>query len=395
MEDSFAATLLQLTPSDFLFREIAYAILCMAVGGRYVSIFPKRLISNNSAFGFVVGEERELTKSSEFYSILGSGAHRHGEAPGSAPKDIIYWFEGVLVFLVAQLFREDDVDRNLTYAYQYCEKHYPNIIVDAVLISIEHAILVHIVPANDLQEAEIQYTNVLPLVEIQEHLTMHAKDRYTAAYLSEVANPSEKFIKRQERKKKEAMSARMLRNEGIKFTWGNDEDEEIADEDEQDDVLHPTQIDESICETFNGLQHLFSAATRRHLAPNRQGRFPTEIYQRILSFVTDAVTRDACLHASRVIRDICQQEYLFCEVDGSLLRPCEACEGCTHPEHTPKWWCKLDIHSGMLMDVKFKRGGCSFLDLDREDDYMVMVGSEYGRRSLLPEAAFRFVEYKD
>ena len=212
-EDVFATTLLQLAPSDLSFREIAFAVLCMAAGGKYVTVVSKGHIGNNSAFGFIVGKERTLNESKEFFRVAGSGASQNGDLPGSAPQDNIYWFEQILVVLTSQLYRENAVEQSVKSIAQYCGEVYPSTIVDAVLISIEHVVLVRIVPATP-----IQHSRLLPLIEIKEHQTMRSTDRYTRSYLSHFADPEdEKVKKRQRRKSRKAMQENMLKNEGINF----------------------------------------------------------------------------------------------------------------------------------------------------------------------------------
>lgn len=392
-----ATTLLQLTSSDLLFREMAFAVVCMAAGGSNVTVFSQNHLSNNAAFGFIKGNKNEYDGSSEFFRVLGSGARRDGESSGSAPKETTYWFEGVLIVLTTQLFRADAVEQGIKGVARYCQTQYPDMVVDAILLSIEHVVLIHIVPASTGHGAEIQHSSILPLFEIQEHLTMKTADRFSASYLSQLANPAdEKFQRRQRIQKRKAMQERMLKNEGISMHFGDEEEDDASDDaDQEDDLLHPTQVDGSTSATFYALQHVFSSAAGRRLRPSQQGCFPTEIYEHILSFVTDNATRDACLHTSHILHEICLKEYLFCEADGSLLQPCEASKGCVEPDDLPKWFNLANVKTGRQMEASFNRGGCSFLDWDTKQDWTVMVGSGYGKKSLLSEATFKFAEYTD
>ena len=387
-EEVLASTLLQLDPSDLLFRELAFGIFCLASGGKHMTAIRKSKLSNNSAFGLL--KTNGPVEDAEFFSVLGSGAHRAGEKPGVAPQETIYWFEGVLVVLTAQLYRDGACKRATQYVAKYCEVNHAEMVVDAVVLSIEHLIMVHIIPSSKGSGPEVQYTNLLPLFEIPEHLTMHAAERYTESYLSQHLDPNnEKFQKRLRRKQREATSERMIKNEGINMQFGKDEDDS-DDGDEEEELLLPTQVEGSNLETFHALAHLFSSAARRRLQPDQQGRFSTEIYERILSFVMDNETRDACLHASLVLRDICMREYLVSESAGLLLRPSVSCEGIVDAGAIPKWWNMLDMNTGEESKVDCKRGGCSFLDWDTGDDWTVMVGHGYGKKSLIPEITLKF-----
>ena len=221
---------------------------------------------------------------------------------------------------------------------------------------------------------------------------MRAEDRYSQTYLSQLANPNdEKFKKRQARKKRKAMQERMLKNEGISMHFGDDDDAP-SDGDEGEELLCSTQVEGSNYMTFYALQNVFSSAVCRTLAPKRQGCFPTEIYQCILSFVTDATTRDACMRASTILREICLQDYLFCEADGSILRSCDACE--EDYVGIPEQWNLSNLHTEGETRVTLKRGRSGFLDLDQENDYTVMVGCGHGKKSMLSEASIKFGQFR-
>ena len=86
MDDTLAATILQLKASDFIFREVVFAILCLAAGGKYITTVKRGMTAGNPAFGFIMDKEKKL-KSSEFFSKLGSGAHLQGQIPGIAPLE--------------------------------------------------------------------------------------------------------------------------------------------------------------------------------------------------------------------------------------------------------------------------------------------------------------------
>ena len=106
-------------------------------------------------------------------SVLATGAHLEGQAPGSAPGETVYWLEGVLVVLTSQLFRPRAIEEGVSYVFRYLQGSHPMECVDAVLLSIEHVVLIHIKP-----NIEIQHTALLPLVLISNHFTRDAENLF-------------------------------------------------------------------------------------------------------------------------------------------------------------------------------------------------------------------------
>ncbi|KAL6713258.1 hypothetical protein ACLMJK_008723 [Lecanora helva] len=389
--DAIGAVLLQLTTSELPFRELAFAILCLAAGGKNVTTIPIPLLVHAGSFGFIKGKTKKIS-TSKFFSCLGRGAHLQDQTPGAAPQEPVYWLEGVLVILSTQLFREGAVEESVTRVERYCQAKCPDAIVDAVVMSVEHVILVRYTGAVATHEAEVQHTGLLPLIDIPEHLAMRATDRYTEAYLSKCANQEdEKFQKRQKRNQRQAYES-MLDSCGIKMSFrdSDSDDEETGDDEDVEELLHPTQVDGSIFSTFYALQQVFSATAHRRLAPNRQGCFPTEIYQCILSFVVDAETRNSCLHTSHILRGICLENYLFCEADGSVLRSFKACDSGLYEGRAPKGWRIHNSETGKENRMLIEEAGCGLLRKENDNAYAVLVGTGYGRKALLPEAAIRF-----
>ena len=403
-QDALAATLLQLTPEDLLFREIAYALLCVTAGGKYVSCVPTDSIKHRAAIAFIQSQALKPTNHSEMLSVFASGAHLEGEEAGSAPKETTYWLNDVLVVLVAQLYDAGVVDKELQNLTQYCNSHQPGDVIDAVLISIEHVVLVHMVPGTDGKDTEVQHTELLPLINIEEHLTMRTTDRYTSAYLSKLAgDDDERFKKRQQRKRRDAGTAMAAKTEGINISYG-DKDDKSEQEEEEEERLYPTQVEGSILSTYYGLHHLFSAAANRRLSPtesSKQGVFPTEIYGHIISHVTDRETRDSCLHSSRLFRELTLENFMFSEAyadgtGGAILRKCEATEECVEVNEVPKWWNMVDLTSKeeTKVDLKFTPPNPLFGRPAGGNSFSVIVGDGKRMRSLLDGTDFAFHEYK-
>lgn len=381
-EDLLAATLLQLSPEDLPFREIAYAALCLASGGKNVDVFSSSNVSANAAFGFV-HEGPAHDAGSEFISVLASGAHLQGFPPGSSPEATVYWHDNVLIVLTAQLYRAGAVDEGIAHIVRYCQKNHSAEYVDAVLISVEHVVLVHVTPGG-----MVQHTAIMPLFDIKNHLTMSVNDRYAKRYLEKLAAKDDKFMEMEAKKRRKADQERMLKNEGTKISYGDDDDDEEVSDGEEESALRATQVEGNINSTFYALVHLFEAAACKRMPPARvaDGLLPNELYTQIIKHVTDMKTRESLTKVSRTFRRLCQEDILF--VEGLILEPSNACQSCDEAEDVPKWFEEYDIATGTRSQVRFKRAG-GFLD-SGDVSWKVAIGSEYSKRSLLPAVAFRF-----
>ena len=76
----------------------------------------------------------------------------------------------------------------------------------------------------------------------------------------------------------------------------------------QADAVSPV---EQICRKhlgFISLQNFFNVAANRHLSVFGDGRFPTEIYARIIE-IADSSTQNACAKVSRTFRALCQERF--------------------------------------------------------------------------------------
>ena len=103
-ERVLAHLLLGWKPDDLCFREVAFTILCLASGRRNVSLVEDGHLVNNDAHGCVnLMSSTDQEEEPEFIAHMGVGAHLNDDAAGSAPQSSMYWFEGVLVHLVARL----------------------------------------------------------------------------------------------------------------------------------------------------------------------------------------------------------------------------------------------------------------------------------------------------
>ena len=379
LEDKLAATLLQWSPEDPPFREMAFAILCLASGEKNVTIVPTRCLK---------GDRTYAKLDTEIISSLTTGAHIPGVDAGSSPKGVIYWLDGVLVVLTSQLYRANAVELEVFRVAQYCRENHPNDCVDAVLVSIEHVVLVHIIPGK-----EVQRSNIMPLVPIEHHISMDARSRYSGSYLDKLVpadgDADEEFKEKQKKKLRKAARERMAKNEGIVMHYGDTDDEE--EEDDEDPALHITTrgVEGDPSSTFYALTHLFDAAARRRMPPVKpiEGRLPNEIYARILSYVIDPETKLRCMEVSRVFRQLCQEDVLI--ADGLIFEPCEAVEACVEADHLPNWYDIYDLATDEHYQASLQKEG-ALSDFSRTPSRMVLIGTERNRRSYLPNLTFKF-----
>ncbi len=384
-EGLLAAQLLQMNPEDLPFREFAYSALCLAAGGKNINIIPSENLRPKYVHGFI-HEGQGKNADSEFIGVLASGAHLQGSPPGSSPQGTLYWLDNVLVVLTAHLYRPGAADEGIARIINYCQQDHSQEHVDAVLISVEHVVLVHITPSR-----EIQHTAVMPLFDIKNHLTMSASDRYARHYLEKLATKDEILTEKEATKQRKVDQERMLKDDGIATSHGDDNDDEIDSDKEEDSVLCATQVEGNVCSTFFALVHLFEAAACKHMSPPKDvdGRVPNEIYTQIIEHVTDMETRQSLMKVSRTFRRLCQEDLLFAE--GLIFESSKACQGCDEAESIPEWYEKFDVATGTQSRVNWQRAGGL---LDHGLSWKVAVGAERNKKSLLAGVAFRFREVK-
>ena len=365
-EDMLAASLLQWSPEDLPFREIAYAALCLAAGGRNIDVIPSEKVGTNGVFGYI--NEGQKDNSDSFFSLLAAGAHLQGSPPGSSPEGNIYWLDNVLVLLTAQLYRPGAAEHGIARVIHYCNTKHPEENVDAVLISVEHVILVHITP-----DRKVQHSAVMPLFNIPNHVTMSASDRYAPSYLKKLAGNDEDMMV------KEAKET-MKKNEG-----GESVNEDDSNKEEKS-ALFATRVEGCVYSTFYALVHLFEAAACKlmPLIKTADGCFPNEIYMQIVTHVTDKKTRQSLMKVSRMFRRLCQEDLLLAK---DLI--VESCDTLSRDKAGP-WFQKYDVATEIQSHVRLQNAGYS---RNREAGlWEVVIGTEDGRKSLLDGLMFRFAE---
>lgn len=100
MDMTLVARLSQWSPTDSLFRKVAFAVLCLASGAKNVALLPDEHYMEKQAQVNYVSIPKG--KPSEDLVMTANGAHS-GIFPLLAPVKAVYWFDGVLVHLAFQI----------------------------------------------------------------------------------------------------------------------------------------------------------------------------------------------------------------------------------------------------------------------------------------------------
>lgn len=320
-EPILAAALMSWRSEDLIFRDIAYAALSLASANLYPSIVSGPCIGRNDRRACAVLYPEDKSGKNEFISHLGIGSHLKDVLPGSSPDSGTYWFERVLVHLVAQLFDRDDIaNAAVIFVVEYCQRERPNQRVDVILMSVEHVVLMTI-----HSDGRVERTEPLPLFDIQVHTTKKPDVRYSD--LEEWNNHKKRALKRRKTRerrwrKKIRIAARSEPNEDeAKDTPPPSESDESEDEgragvQEQTSWpvagLRPPRIKKSEA-GFLALAFFLETSSRRHLpsSTTQEGVFPTELYRAVLLNIEDVKTQRACMQVSTNFRDMCQQDIVI------------------------------------------------------------------------------------
>lgn len=174
-----AHLLLGWKPGDLPFREIAFSILCLASGRQNVSLVKDSHLADDDSHGYAsLKSYTDSDVEPEFMAHMGVGARLNDNPAGSAPNSFMYWFEGVLVHLVARLDVPGVIPESITRLVQYARECSPRQPVDAVLISIAHIVLVRV-----FSRGKVQHTEPLPLFNFRDQPSMDPRDRFSPSQL--------------------------------------------------------------------------------------------------------------------------------------------------------------------------------------------------------------------
>ena len=429
-ERVLAHFLLGWKPDDFAFREIAFTILCLASGRQNVSLVGISRLADEDAHGCAnLMSSTDQEEEPEFVAHMGVGAHLNDNAAGSAPQSLMYWFEGVLVHLVARLDEPDAIPQSVTRVTQRAREDCPWQPVDAVLISIAHIILVRVFP-----DGKVQHTQTLPLFIFRDQPSQDPRERFSASELEKILQHRESVTA--ERIAKAERKARQM-NDPDATERGDDDGLEWDSECYEEGVvsialdipeyINLTQTYGDITKTepsFLALALLFDASKRapRPLLATARGNLPMEIYRLIAKNIEDIETLGACMAVSSAFREICPQSSGI--IEGFTILPNEATNAYTdaqevwndqiasihRPEHIKRWMMKkftepslmpgiqvVELATGSQRDITIDHvvRGHHLMQKIRQDAaygiiWRVVVGQIRHRRSLLLDMHLAF-----
>ena len=250
----FRDSLLGWGHDSFAFREMAFAILSFAAG-RFYFDRPDRYYGRydkDESNGYLI--DRNGGDEPQLMPLFGCGCHSQNQEPGSAPPGIIYWFESVLISLVPDTVFENDTEaaiaRAVTSGLEQGHLHF-----QIVVFSVLRAILLEVHVADG--STSIKRTELLSICDAT----------------TRCCDPSD----------------------------------DPEDESHPDDLLGQVSRKR---QGFTTIQNFFETAADRRVVPFGQGRFPMEIYARIIA-KADNSTLMACEHVSRTFRMLCAERFAF------------------------------------------------------------------------------------
>ncbi|KAF2868452.1 hypothetical protein BDV95DRAFT_670510 [Massariosphaeria phaeospora] len=275
--------------ADFLFREVAFLILCLASGSP--NLVRQHTIQNlvtpdtSSECAAVLQDDREP----EFVSKPFNGYHLKHNKSGMAPEATFYRSQGALICLHRDLAISEGFQRPIVSTVargreEGCADF------QAVILSIKYVILVRAV------DAQVQHTKCLSLCNAARNV-QHVCVYETVDYW---LNPSDAENEEDDDEQDD-----------------EDANEECRDERDATEVAETDEHQESlslICQEndgFTALAHFFETVQLQRLRPSsasRHGIFPNEIYEAIISHV-DRETRHSCLTVSRAFREYASHVY--------------------------------------------------------------------------------------
>ena len=418
-------------PDDFPFREIAFAIVCLASGRHNVSLVEDWHFVDDDAHGCAnLMSKTDPEEEPEFVAHMGVGAHLNDNAAGSAPQSSMYWFEGVLVHLVARLDKPDVIPQSVTRVAQRAREDCPWQPVDAVLLSIAHVVLVRVFPRN-----KVQHTKPLPLFIFCDEPSQDPRERFSPSKLEERLRLKVKVTakrttkaKRQARRRDDPDATESGDNDSSEWSDCDHGGKSISDHIHNIIDLKVIYLD--IAETepsFLALALLFDASKRapRSLPATTREYLPVEIYRLIINNVEDVETLGACMAVSSQFREMCSSRSSI--IDGMAIVSNDATKAYTHaqevwneekppfhrPEHIHRWRRLRATEPSLLPGIRVVEqatGSERDITIDRVVDakrlfrirqtaaygksWRVMVGRFRHRRSLLLDMglAFRDVE---
>ena len=323
---------------DFSFREIAFAIVCLASGRHNVSLVEDWHFVDDDAHGCAnLMSSTNAEEEPEFVAHMGVGAHLNDKAAGSAPQSSMYWFEGVLVHLVAQLDKPDVIPQSVTRVAQRARKDCPWQPVDAILLSIAHVVLVRVFPCS-----KVQHTKPLPLFIFWDQPSQDPRERFSPFRFEKLLQRKKQVTakrttkaRRQARRRDDPDATESGDNDGPE--WDSDcyDHGGKSISDDLPKIIDLREIYYNIAETepsFFSLALLFDASKRapRSVPATTRGYLPIEIYRLIINNIEDVETLGACMAVSSQFREMCSPRSSI--IDGLTIVSNEATKAYTRAQ---------------------------------------------------------------
>ena len=406
MQADVSASLLDWQLQDPSFRELAFFILCLAAGGENLSLVDYRLVKKPYDralyLGMTTSDLSESGADMELATFLGAGYHMDGLPEGSAPGETMYWLEGALICLARHLDHPGILTKAIADVIEY-GRNSAGISFNAVLISIEHVVLI-----KSLPDGSVDYTDLLCLIPIITHYSKDARARYGDQALD--AFYDAKFpVKNEQTKEPNEKDVEQLSKDTVDSKITDEEEDQEAGvtevsndetEDEVELIVQPNPVTEaSIKKSFMGLVHFFEATILETLRPTQpnEARLPEEICQMVLRNVSDIKTYNSCLKASRRFRLMCQERTLVMDNivlleplrrdPASLVVKEKAAKSNSRPSvrrkkrvqdpQVPPDFLAVELSSARHMDVWFNpRGGSS-----EALECVIVAGRDLNRKS--------------
>ena len=99
--------------------------------------------------------------------------------------------------LTAKVYEATAFNEGILRIVRYRQEKSPLASINAVLLSIEHVVLV-----KAFADGVVEHTGVMPLFEISNHLSMDVRERYAESYLRGLHEQDEEFLEWQRRRLK-------------------------------------------------------------------------------------------------------------------------------------------------------------------------------------------------
>lgn len=296
-------------PDDFVFREMAFAILSLASGQVRLEDFPSGSgeldiywdPSHLKKLAYLTVDEGRGVGGSTILPRFATGAHRPGELPGSAPPGTIYWFEDVLVCLATGLDKRESCQAAIAKAVESgLEQGATDF--QAVVVDLLFCVLLDV--HMESGEPVVRHSRPISLFPIQptDHASMdHAlrpakRDlhRFGADYQND--DDGDHGDEQQNSAQAEVGIAAQgeTRDDTASGDGETDNFSPILSQQSENPLEYPSHFS-AHCPGFVALMDFFNVATARRFRrqPTTPGVFPAEIYANILEYA-DAHTHRAC-----------------------------------------------------------------------------------------------------